>query len=149
MRKEIRQVKAGGTKINETLKELLIGITLFNVVAILIGVWFVDSPFRYILGILIGAALAFFEAIHMYHSIDHNLEINAADENAANAYSVKNSMLRYAVILIVFALICLTDIAYPLAVFLGIMGLKAGAYLQPFSHKYLLYKKDKNTKYTG
>lgn len=142
-------MKAGTRKINETLKELLIGITVFNSLAILIGVWFVDSPMRYILGILIGAALACFEAIHMYRSIDHNLEINMADENAANAYSVKNSMLRYAVILIVFTAICLTDIAYPLAVFLGIMGLKAGAYLQPFIHKFLLYKKEKDTKYMG
>jgi hypothetical protein len=42
--------------------------------------------------------------------------------------------------LIVFLFFCLTDIAYPLAVFLGIMGLKAGAYLQPFTHKYLFRK---------
>lgn len=144
--KGIGRVKIRATKINETLKELLIGILLFDMAALLIGVWFVDSPSKYIVGMAAGTALACFGAIHMYHSIERNLEINIARENAANAYSVRGSMVRYGVILIVFVVLCLTDVAYPLAVFLGIMGLKAGAYLQPFTHKYLLHRKEKNTK---
>lgn len=122
---------------DETLKELLAGISLFEILAVVIGIWFVDSPVKYGLGVLAGAVLALLSAIHMYWSIRKNLEINMDNASAANTYSVKNSMIRYGVILIVFLFFCLTDIAYPLAVFLGIMGLKAGAYLQPFTHKYL------------
>lgn len=122
---------------DETLKELLVGISLFEILAVIIGIWFVDSPVKYILGVLAGAVLALLSAIHMYWSIRQNLEVNMDNASAANAYSVKSSMIRYGVILIVFLFFCLTDIAYPLAVFLGIMGLKAGAYLQPFTHKYL------------
>ena len=122
---------------DETLKELLAGISLFEILAVVIGIWFVDSPVKYGLGVLAGAVLALLSAIHMYWSIRKNLEINMDNASGANAYSVKNSMIRYGVILIVFLFFCLTDIAYPLAVFLGIMGLKAGAYLQPFTHKYL------------
>ena len=122
---------------DETLKELLVGISLFEILAVVIGIWFVDSPVKYGLGVLAGAVLALLSAIHMYWSIRKNLEINMDNASAANTYSVKNSMIRYGVILIVFLFFCLTDIAYPLAVFLGIMGLKAGAYLQPFTHKYL------------
>ena len=122
---------------DETLKELLTGISLFEILAVVIGIWFVDSPVKYILGVLAGAVLALLSAIHMYWSIRQNLEVNMDNASAANAYSVKSSMIRYGVILIVFLFFCLTDIAYPLAVFLGIMGLKAGAYLQPFTHKYL------------
>lgn len=128
-------------KTDETLKELLTGIILFDAAALLIGVWFVKQPSRYIVGVAAGAALAVFAAIHMYHSINRNLEVNIARENAANAYSVRSSMVRYAVILAAFAFFSLTDIAYPLAVFLGIMGLKAGAYLQPFTHRYLFKNK--------
>jgi len=124
-------------KMDATLKELLVGILLFEIIAILIGVWFVEAPVKYVFGVLAGMILAIFSAIHMQWSISRNLEYNMGDENGANAYSVKNSMIRYAVILIVFLIFCLTDVAYPLAVFLGIMGLKAGAYLQPFTHKYL------------
>ena len=129
-------------KVDETLKELLVGISLFEILAVLIGVWFVDSPVKYILAVLSGAVLAIFGAIHMYWSIRKNLEINMDQESAANAYSVKSSMIRYGVILIVFLFFCLTDIAYPLAVFLGIMGLKAGAYLQPITHRYLFRKQE-------
>lgn len=127
---------------DETLKELLVGISLFEILAVVIGIWFVDSPVKYMLGVLAGAVLALLSAIHMYWSIRKNLEVNMDNASAANAYSVKNSMIRYGVILIVFLFFCLTDIAYPLAVFLGIMGLKAGAYLQPFTHKYLFRKQE-------
>lgn len=127
---------------DETLKELLAGISLFEILAVLAGIWFVDSPVKYVLGVLAGAVLAILAAIHMYWSIRKNLEVNMDNASAANAYSVKSSMIRYGVILIVFLFFCLTDIAYPLAVFLGIMGLKAGAYLQPFTHKYLFRKQE-------
>ena len=127
---------------DETLKELLTGISLFEILAVLVGIWFVDSPVKYVLGVLAGAVLAILAAIHMYWSIRKNLEVNMDNASAANAYSVKSSMVRYGVILIVFLFFCLTDIAYPLAVFLGIMGLKAGAYLQPFTHKYLFRKQE-------
>lgn len=127
---------------DETLKELLAGISLFEILAVLAGIWFVDSPVKYVLGVLAGAVLAILAAIHMYWSIRKNLEVNMDNASAANAYSVKSSMVRYGVILIVFLFFCLTDIAYPLAVFLGIMGLKAGAYLQPFTHKYLFRKQE-------
>ena len=93
--------------------------------------------------------LAMFSAIHMDWSIRKNLEINMDQESAANAYSVKSSMIRYTVILMVFLAFCLTDVAYPLAVFLGIMGLKAGAYLQPFTHKYLFRKKEEDINKVG
>ena len=140
-------IRAG--KMDETLKELVVGISLFEILAVLIGVWFVDSPGKYILGVLAGAFLAVFGAIHMYWSICKNLEINMNQENAANTYSVKSSMIRYGVILIVFLFFCLTDFAYPLAVFLGIMGLKAGAYVQPFTHKYLSRKNEENINKIG
>ncbi len=135
-------IRAG--KIDETLKELVIGIFLFELLALITGVWFVDSPAKYITGVLAGGALAIFAGIHMYWSIHKNLEINMGQENAANVYSVRASMLRYGVILIAFLLFCLTDVAYPLAVFLGIMGLKVGAYLQPFTHKYLFRKNEES-----
>ena len=129
-------------EMDATLKELMTGILLFGLVCLVAGVWFVHSPLKYILGLLIGLALALLAAWHMHRSICRNLELNAGNNGAANAYAVKNSMIRYGVILVLFLAVCLTDFAYPLAVFLGIMGLKAGAYLQPFTHKYLFKNED-------
>ena len=48
---------------------------------------------------------------------------------------MSQNMIRYGVIVIAFGVLCLLDIGNPLAAFAGIMGLKAGAYLQPFTHK--------------
>ena len=129
-------------KVDETLKELMTGTLLFVLVCLVAGVWFVNSPLKYILGLLIGLILALLAAWHMHRSICRNMNLNAGNDGAANAYAVKNSMIRYGVILIVFLAVCLTDFAYPLAVFLGIMGLKAGAYLQPFTRKYLFKRED-------
>lgn len=135
-------MRISAEKVDETLKELMAGILLFVLVCLAAGVWFVNSPLKYILGLLIGLILAEAAAWHMHWSICRNLELNAGSEGAANAYAVKSSMIRYAVILVVFLAVCLTDFAYPLAVFLGIMGLKAGAYMQPFTRKYLFHRKD-------
>ena len=132
-------------KMDETLKELMTGILLFELVCLIAGVWFVTSPLKYIVGLLIGFILAEAAAWHMYRSICRNMDLNAGNNGAANAYAVKNSMIRYGVILVVFLAVCLTDFAYPLAVFLGIMGLKAGAYLQPFTRKYLFRKSETDT----
>ena len=129
-------------KMDETLKELLTGILFFELLALGIGIWFAESVVKYLIGLAIGMLLAVFSAIHMYVSIRKNLEINTGKESAANASSVKAGMIRYAVILVVFFITCLTDFAYPLAVFLGIMGLKAGAYIQPFTHKYIFHNEE-------
>ena len=48
---------------------------------------------------------------------------------------LSQNMIRYGVIVIAFGMLCMIDIGNPLAAFAGIMGLKAGAYLQPFTHK--------------
>ncbi len=129
-------------KMDETLKELMTGALLFVLICLVAGVWFVASPLKYIWGLLIGLVLAEAAAWHMYYSIGRNMELNAGNNGAANAYAVKSSMIRYGVILVVFLAVCLMDFAYPLAVFLGIMGLKAGAYMQPFTRKYLFRKKE-------
>jgi len=118
-------------KIDETLKGLLIGIVLFEVVCAVIGVWFVEAPVKYLIGILIGAMLACLSAIHMWWALNRNFDRNGFDERAVQAYAIRSNIIRYAVVLFVFLIVCLTDFAYPLAAFLGIMGLKAGAYLQP------------------
>ncbi len=133
-------MRKNAEKMDETLKELMTGTLLFVLVCLVAGVWFVNSPLKYIVGLLIGLILAEAAAWHMHWSICRNMELNVDREGAANAYAVKSSMIRYGVILMVFLAVCLTDFAYPLAVFLGIMGLKAGAYLQPFTRKYLFRK---------
>ena len=144
-RKEKKVLFLGKEKINETLKELLAGIIIYGMICLLVGIPFVDSKCSYIFGLVIGIMLAVFSASHMYYSIDKTLTLYAGNEGAATTYARKMGIIRYAVILIVFFVVCMMDFAYPLATFLGIMGLKIGAYLQPFIHKWFTHSR-KNEK---
>ena len=122
-------------KIDETLLGLLIGIIVFAVISQIAGMFFVKSMLKYTIGLWIGSLLALACAYHMWWSLDRNLSLNADNEGAARAFAIKQNLIRYAVVLLVFLGVCLTTFSYPLAAFLGIMGLKAGAYLQPLVRK--------------
>ena len=132
-------------KIDQTLLELIIGILFFFFLCQIIGIIFIKEDIKYSAGLWIGAILACVSAYHMWWSLNRNLSINGDNERGAQAYGIRSNMIRYGVILIVFLIVCLTDFAYPLSAFLGIMGLKAGAYLTPLVHKVLTKRKDKET----
>ena len=68
----------------------------------------------------------------MWWSLDRALDLE--EKTAVKKMSTHN-VLRYLFIVAAFALICIGGYANPLAAFLGIMGLKASAYMQPFTKK--------------
>ncbi len=125
-----------------TLIELLVGIFLFECVCELVGAFFVKDITKYSMGLLLGWILASLSAVHMYRSLMRNFDMNGNNEKGAQSYAIRSNMIRYCFILIVFFVVCITDFAYPLATFLGIMGLKIGAYIQPLIHKVILTKKE-------
>ncbi len=128
-------------KLDDSIKELLIGILAYEVVAQIIGLIIVllfienGSVLKYTVGLWIGAILAIASALHMWWCLVKNLSDNADREGSARAFAVGQNLLRYFVILAVFAGLCLTTFSYPLAAFAGIMGLKIGAYIQPIVSK--------------
>ena len=83
-------------------------------------------------GILIGMLLAMAGIWHMWKVLDTALELG----DGAQKYATSKNLLRYAVVLVVFAVLMLTHFADPLAAFAGLMGMKASAYLQPFIRGY-------------
>ena len=130
-------------KLDDTVKELLVGILAYEVVAQIIGSILIcifmenGSIIKYSIGLWIGAALAIASALHMWWCLNKNLSDNSDREGSARAFAVGQNLLRYFVILAVFAGLCLTTFSYPLAAFAGIMGLKIGAYIQPLVSKLL------------
>ena len=129
-------------RINETVLEMWTGMLIWGILCQIIPVWFVNDRFGYSLGLWIGIIMAGASAYHMWWALDRGLD----DEGSAQAYIRKLSLFRYAAILIVFGVLMLTDIANPLSAFLGIMGLKAGAFMQPFLHKRLKRSENKEEK---
>lgn len=128
------------TRINRTLFELEAGILIFGAVCQIFALLVKDKP-AYSLGLWMGILIAAVSAFHMWWSLDRALDLE--EKTAVKKMSTHN-VLRYLFIVAAFALICVGGKANPLAAFLGIMGLKASAYMQPFTKKIstLIYGKE-------
>ena len=119
-------------KIDETVREMWLGTFLWGCLCELVSVWWVKDRLYSGLGILIGMLLSMAGIWHMWKVLDTALELG----NDAQKYATSKNLLRYAVVLVVFAVLMLTHFADPLAAFAGLMGMKASAYLQPFIRGY-------------
>jgi len=121
--------------INKTLIELLTGILLFGIICQIIGAFFVKEPAPYSSGLWIGIVTAMAAAVHMYRSLDRALDLDA---DSAGKRIQMQSIIRYVFIVIIMGITMVNGYTNPLAAFLGIMGLKVAAYLQPFTHKLII-----------
>lgn len=125
-------------KINQTLSELIVGIFVSGLVIQLVSMIFTggpDLPFAgsFWAGVLTAVVLA----CHMYRSIDRALDMEPDD---AQKYMRKTYLVRTVIIFAVAGIVCWIDAEDIIAVFLGILCLKFGAFLQPLLHRIL--KKD-------
>ena len=121
-------------KISETLKELLIGILFYGILVEVIGICFIKEKIYFTIGLWFGVLLALAAAVHMWWGLDRAMDLG----NGASKYALSQNMIRYGVIVVAFGALCVLDVGNPIAAFVGIMGLKAGAYLQPFTHKIMI-----------
>lgn len=136
--------KAHRTRIHEwitsyrTLSDLILGILIFCVICqiglLVCCILFWGKALYYSIGLWLGGLVAIFLAWHMNRSISIAVDFDSA---TATKLMRKGTYIRYLAIIIILAGFMLIDIVSPLTVFLGIMGLKAGAYSQPFVHKLL------------
>ena len=104
-------------RINEALPGLVVSILLYGVMVELIGVWFVKDRIAYSIGVWFGIAVAVGNTAHATRRI------------------VTKSILRYVVVVILFVLFGYFQWGNLIAAFLGLLGLKIGAYLQPLWEK--------------
>ena len=125
-------------RINPALPELVIGIIIYGVVVQLAGMWFVSDKQQYTMGLWIGILLAIGMAVNMAIVI-----LDAVDGMASTGNPVRTgfwSVLRYVVVVGAFVAAWYFEVGNPLVMFLGVMGLKVSAYLQPMLHKYILLR---------
>ncbi len=129
-------------RINDVLPELVAEILAYGLIAWLLGVWFVEDKFRYSTGLWIGIAAAIGMAVHMAIVILDSVDL--AIEKKAKVRTTLFAMLRYVVVAVLFVIVAYFRLGNVIAMFIGIMGLKVAAYLQPFVHK-LLTKRDRRS----
>lgn len=112
-------------RINRTLFELEAGILMFGALCQLF-VFLVKDKAGYSLGLWMGILIAAASAFHMWWSLDKALDLG--ESQAVKTMSMHN-ILRYIFITAALILTAVSGRANPLSAFLGIMGLKASAYM--------------------
>lgn len=119
------------TAINRTLFELEAGILIFGAVC-QIFMFLPEDKGGCSAGLWMGIALAMAGAVHMWWSLDRALDLG---ESQAVKTMGAHNVLRYCFIVAAFALIAISGIGNPLSAFLGIMSLKASAYMHFITRK--------------
>lgn len=122
---------------NRTLLELMCGIVLFDLLCLAAGIWFVPQKGSCALGLLFGMLTALAMAYHMSWTFDRYLGM---PQKTAVRKVAMQAILRYLAVAAVLFTILFTKAANPLTAFLGIMGLKIGAYVQPLIHRITVKK---------
>lgn len=118
---------------HQTLTELILGTVLWGIVICLAGIWFVSDRVVWLLSMGAGVAGAAAMAAHMYRSIEYAMEMPG---DSAGKYLRKQSLLRMggAMVLALGAYYLKGNVV---AIFLGLLALKPGAYVQPLLHRVL------------
>ena len=119
-------------KSNRTLLELWSGMIVFTAVCQIAVCIFSRKLGIHSASLWIGTILALLASLHMYRSLDRALDF---PEGTAKKKITFSYVLRYAVVVAAFAVICITGFFNPLLSFLGYMSLKVGALIQPQTHK--------------
>ena len=119
-------------KCNRTLLELWTGMTVFGLICETVLLIFSKNRGIHSASLWTGVIMGVLASVHMYFSLDRALDF---PEGAAKKKITFSYVLRYTVVVIVFAVICVTKFFNPLLVFLGYMSLKVGALIQPQTHK--------------
>lgn len=134
-KEKMRKVKSFVQKmrdINNALPGLLFGILLYGLICQLIGVLLVTDKGNYSIGLWVGVLTAIFMALHMAIVLNTVVE---SDEKGAGAIATRQNIIRYLVVVMILGILMVTRVGNPLAAFLGIMGLKVSAYIQPLLAK--------------
>ena len=126
------------SSINSALPGLLLGIVLFGAVSQLVGIFLVTEKANYSIGLWIGVLTAIFMAFHMAFSLNSAVD---RDAKGAQAVATRQNIIRYLIVVLILGILMMTNIGNPIAAFVGVMGLKISAYLQPIFQKLSQKKK--------
>ncbi len=122
-------------RLNDALPGLVLGILVYGAAVELAGVWFAADKLRFTSGLAIGIALAVGMAINIAVVLQDAVDVYG--ESRARAKIIAKSLLRYAVVVVVFFIMMKFNLGNLISAFIGVLGLKISAYLQPFAHRFI------------
>ncbi len=121
--------------------EIVAGIGGFAGASMLIALFAFPEPSVFA-GLLLGMVLSL--AMFLSMAAVLKLCIKTRNQKFTTVFSITSSMTRYMMLLAVVAVVVkrYSDVFNPIALIIGIFGMKAGTFLQPFIHRIFKNKKD-------
>ncbi|MGN0204383.1 MAG: ATP synthase subunit I [Coprococcus sp.] len=119
---------------NEALIDLILGILIFGMLVMLVGLFVAPDRIAFVLGVMLGTASSVVRAVHMAVTLERQLDYGEKD---ARAYAVRNYMIRYFILIAVLLLSVALGTAGMAGAVIGIFLMKPAAVLSPQIHKYI------------
>ena len=120
-------------RLNDTLPGLVATIIGYGLVIQFAGVWFVEDKAAYSIGLWYGIAIAVGLAIHIASVLWD--AVSMGESKDANRRIIAKCLLRYFVVAVLLIILGYFHFGNLFTAFLGVLGLKIGAYLQPLFEK--------------
>lgn len=120
-------------RVNEALPGLIAGIVIYGLIIQLAGVWFVQDKLGYSIGLWYGIAIAIGMGINLAVVIYDAVTFGEGEN--ANSRIVVKSLLRYIIVAVLFFILGYFEFGNIITAFIGVMGLKVSAYMQPLLTK--------------
>jgi len=126
------------SKAKKSLYCVEITIVWLAIIESMIAVNITDNFTRYMVGEIVGTAMAICFIKNIYDSLDHALDL---DQESAVKYYKKKSTIRAILVALVIAItLIISKYISVWAVFFGLANLKFAVYIQPLTDKYVLTK---------
>lgn len=133
----------------EVVKEILGGLLLYGTAGALVILLFIkgENFLPCLLGFLLGVAGACALFLHMSMTLETT--VDTMDEERGKRRGVLMFSIRLVAFCIVFYLAWLSGIFNMIAVFVGVLGLKAAVYIRPLIHTFYVSQQSKKGKKGG
>lgn len=119
---------------NEALIDLILGILIFGMMVMLVGLFVAPDRLAFVFGIVLGTASSVVRAVHMSVTLERQLDYGEKD---ARAYAMKNYMIRYLILIAVLLVSVALGTSGMAGAVIGIFLMKPAAVLSPQIHKYI------------
>lgn len=113
----------------KTRNSLVMITIVLGIICLVIGMFFVDNIFPWIVGIAIGVIICVFRVFSMSRSLEKAVEMTPED---AKNYTRAHYMLRYIISFVIAVIACYKGLANPVGVIVGLVLLQPAVYIYNF-----------------
>lgn len=112
-----------------SLMEVIVGIWLIALIVIAVGIFFVHNPLSYVLGEIVGSAVASLMMVHLYRSLD--IELDLPEKNAVRHAKITSAVRSLIEIGVLVGSFFIPDIVMPYTLLAGLLSRKFAAMFVP------------------